>query len=214
MSAAARAADGGRDAGFRLVARAAALALALGAALVPSRIAFAAGQEITAAPPLLLAEAGSGAGTGEDDPAVRRSGPRPTGLPLPRFASLRSSEANMRAGPGIRYPVEWVYRRRGLPVKIIAEFDTWRKVQDWRGTVGWMHRSMLSGRRMAIVAVKDLIVLRKPRPGAPAVARVERGVIARLRRCRNAWCRIEAGGLTGWVPQVAIWGTEPGEVFD
>ena len=143
-----------------------------------------------------------------------RDAPKRTGLPLPRFASLRAGEVYMRAGPGTRYPVEWIYRRRGLPVQIIAEFDTWRKVRDWNGTVGWVHRAMLSGRRMAITLANDTVLRRNPAADAPAVARSEPGVIARILKCANAWCRIEARGVKGWVPRSALWGTLPGENMD
>jgi SH3-like domain-containing protein len=139
---------------------------------------------------------------------------RSTGLTLPRFASLRAREVNMRAGPGVRYPVEWVYKRRGLPVRIVAEFESWRKVRDWRGTIGWIHRSMLTGRRMAITAGRGSVMRRSPESNAPAVARIEPGVVAGLAACKKSWCRIEAGGLGGWVPRKAIWGIAKGEIFD
>jgi SH3-like domain-containing protein len=140
--------------------------------------------------------------------------PKRTGLPLPRFASLRASEVYMRTGPGTRYPVEWIYRRRGLPVQIIAEFDAWRKVRDWNGTVGWVHRAMLSGRRTAVTLANDTVLRRAPAADAPAVARSEPGVVARILKCAGAWCRIEARGIKGWVSRTALWGTLPGENVD
>lgn len=143
-----------------------------------------------------------------------RTGVRRTGLPLPRFASLRADEVNLRAGPGVRYPVEWVYRREGLPVMIVAEFDAWRKVRDWRGTEGWIHRSLLTGKRTAVVLDRGMMLRRKPAPKAPAVARLEGGVIARVLACEGKWCRIEAGGIRGWGPRGALWGTLPGERID
>ena len=86
-------------------------------------------------------------GTANDVSAQARN----SGLPLPRFVSLRADEVNMRTGPGVQYPVEWVYKRQGLPAEIIAEFGTWRKVRDWQGTQGWIHQSMLSGKRNFII---------------------------------------------------------------
>ena len=151
-------------------------------------------------------------GNVETDPNA--DAPRSTGLPLPRFASLRANEVYMRSGPGTRYPIEWIYRRRGLPVQIIAEFDTWRKVRDWNGAVGWIHRAMLTGKRTAITTAADTTLLREPDPGAPVVARAESGVVAQLLSCRGPWCRIEARGLKGWVPRGALWGTLPGEKVD
>ncbi|HEC14175.1 MAG TPA: hypothetical protein ENI72_00310, partial [Rhodospirillales bacterium] len=74
-----------------------------------------------------------------------------SGLPLPRFVSLRVNEVNMRTGPGVQYPIEWVYSRQYLPMEVIAEYSTWRKVRDWQGGQGWVHQSMLGGRRSFIV---------------------------------------------------------------
>ncbi len=149
----------------------------------------------------------------ETEPETRpgAEAPRGTGLPLPRFASLRAGEVYMRTGPGTRYPIEWIYRRRGLPVQIVAEFDAWRKVQDPQGTVGWVHRAMLAGRRTAVVIADGTMLLRNPAPDAPAVARAEVGVMAEILSCEGAWCRIEARGLRGWIPRAALWGTFPGE---
>lgn len=134
-------------------------------------------------------------------------GLRRTGLPLPRFASLRSPRVNLRAGPGVRYPVEWVYLRRGLPLMIVAEFDAWRKVRDWRGAVGWIHRSMLTGKRTVIAIASEVVLRRKPATDAPAVARTRAGVIARVITCQGDWCRIQAGGIRGWGRRSALWGT-------
>lgn len=146
--------------------------------------------------------------------ARARAGGRSTGLPLPRFASLRASKVNLRAGPGVRYPVEWVYQRQGLPVMIVAEFDAWRKVRDWRGTVGWIHRSMLTGKRTVVALGREVVLRRKPGPDTPPVARIEAGVVARVLACEDAWCRVEAGGLRGWARRRTLWGTLPGERID
>lgn len=143
-----------------------------------------------------------------------RSAPRATGLPLPRFASLRARKVYMRAGPGTRYPVEWIYRRRGLPVEIVAEFDTWRKVRDWTGTIGWVHRAMLSGKRTGITISADTVLRRSPGETAAAVARAEPGVVAEIENCEGAWCRITARGLTGWAARSQLWGVYPREKLD
>lgn len=146
-----------------------------------------------------------------DRKARPKSGLRQTGLPIPRYASLRSSKVNLRAGPGIRYPVEWVYLRRGLPLMIVAEFDAWRKIRDWHGSVGWVHRSMLAGKRTVITTAAEIILRRKPSPSAPAVARAKAGVIARVITCEGDWCRIQAGGISGWGRRSGLWGTLPNE---
>jgi SH3-like domain-containing protein len=159
-------------------------------------------------------EAGGRPADGAEDASSPHGGLKPTGLPLPRFASLRANEVFMRTGPGTRYPVEWIYRRRDLPVQIIAEFDTWRKVRDWNGAVGWVHRAMLSGRRTAITVADETVLRRAPDMNAPAVARAEAGVVARILSCDGAWCRIDAGGMTGWAPRRTLWGTSANEKVD
>ena len=139
-----------------------------------------------------------------------------SGLPLPRFVSLRSNEVNMRTGPGVQYPVEWVYSRKGLPVEVIAEFETWRKVRDWEGTQGWIHQSMLSGKRAVIITGDVRSLHTKDDAKSPLVARLEPGVIGRLMDCSegNGWCRIEADGHEGWLRHVDFWGAYKNEVFD
>ncbi|MDX1485712.1 MAG: SH3 domain-containing protein [Alphaproteobacteria bacterium] len=149
-----------------------------------------------------------------DTKTARPGGVRRTGLPLPRFASLRASKVNLRAGPGVRYPVEWVYQRRGLPVMITAEFDAWRRIRDWRGTVGWVHRAMLTGKRTVIAIGGDVVLRRAPSKASPAVARAQAGVIGRVLACDGAWCRIQAGGIKGWGQRRQFWGTLPKETIE
>src|SRR5262244_195685 len=134
-----------------------------------------------------------------------------TKLPLPRFVSLRSSEVNLRTGPGTNYPVDWVFVRRGLPVEIIAEFDVWRKIRDWQGTVGWVHQSMLDGRRTARVTGAERELRSEPAESAAIVARLAPGVIGRLLECDAAWCRIDVAGYRGWLRRDEFWGTYPDE---
>lgn len=129
-----------------------------------------------------------------------------SGLPLPRFVSLKSDEVNLRTGPGTRYPIDWIYRRRGLPVEIIDEFEDWRRVRDHDGTVGWVHRLMLVSERTVLVTGQMRMLRRRPEPGAPGLAYLEAGVIADLKDCDKAWCRIEAQGFEGWLPRGEIYG--------
>lgn len=139
-----------------------------------------------------------------------------SGLPLPRFVSLRAGEVNMRTGPGVQYPVEWVYMRKDLPVEIIAEFETWRKVRDWEGTQGWVHQSMLSGKR-TIMITGDVRILRKDDDAKSVTkARIEPGVVGRLVDCPkgNGWCQVEVAGHEGWLRHVDFWGAYKNEVFD
>src|SRR5690606_25372001 len=107
-------------------------------------------------------------------------GPKASGLPLPRFVSFRAEEVNLRTGPGVQYPVDWVYRRRNLPVEVIAEFGTWRKVRDIQGTQGWVHQSLLSSNRFVAITGQTRTLRRRADAQSPAVARVEPGVIAQV----------------------------------
>jgi len=134
-------------------------------------------------------------------------------LPVPRFASLRSDEVNLRAGPGERYPIEWVFTRKDMPVEIVREFANWRQVRDWQGTQGWVHERMVTGRRDVVVTGGIRELRRQPDPAAPLVARAEPGVIAKLLECQGAWCRIEAGDTTGWLLRSDIWGVYPEETY-
>ncbi len=127
-------------------------------------------------------------------------------LKVPRFVSLRFGKVNLRTGPGKDHPIEWVYRRRGLPVEVIRDYDTWRQVRDRWGTVGWIHVSNLTGRRTVLIDPKSALLRRTPQEAAAAVARAEAGAIAELRKCAAAWCRISAEGHTGWVRRSQIWG--------
>jgi SH3-like domain-containing protein len=147
-------------------------------------------------------------------PAVAQGLGIETGLPIPRFVSLRSNEVNLRTGPGTTYPVEWVYVRRGLPVEVIAEFDVWRRIRDWQNTIGWVHQSMLDGKRTALIVGSDRGLLREPTGTAPAVARLAPGVIARLLECDGLWCRLEADGYHGWLRRDEFWGSYPKETIE
>lgn len=126
--------------------------------------------------------------------------------PLPYFAALHADKVNLRAGPGDRYPIEWVYVRRDWPVQVIAHFDHWRRVRDWEGTEGWVHEKMITQQREVIVTGAVRALRQSPDPNAPMVARAEPGVIAKLDECRGDWCRIAAGDITGWVARADIWG--------
>lgn len=139
---------------------------------------------------------------------------RETGLPVPRYVSLHSSEVNVRAGPGSRYPIKWVFQRRSLPVEVVAEFDTWRKIRDFEGTEGWVHQSVLSGRRTVLVIGEIRTLRRDPGRSAPAVARMEPGVLGQLDDCRFEWCEIRVSGIAGWVSRAHIWGVDVKEALD
>jgi SH3-like domain-containing protein len=159
----------------------------LGALLVPA----------LPVPPPARADEGAGGAAG--------LGPE-TKLPLPRFVSLGSAEVNVRRGPGLAYRKDWVYRRRGLPVRIIDEYGQWRRIVDSDGAGGWVYHALLSGRRTVVVTA-DMATLRaRPGPEAPPVARAEQGVVARLGECVAGWCEIDADEAEGWVSVSDVWG--------
>lgn len=147
------------------------------------------------------------------EPATAQS---ETGLPLPRFVSLRADAVNLRTGPGRRYPIDWVYTRAGLPIKIVAEFEGWRQVRAQDGTTGWVHKSLLSGKRTVTVAGREDRIYREPSKSAQIAAFVEPGVNANLLECENGWCRISVDShrVAGWMPQDSLWGILPDEFVD
>ena len=134
-----------------------------------------------------------------------------TGLPLPRFAALRSDEVNMRSGPGTRFPIEWTYQRRELPVEIVREFELWRRIRDPEGTEGWVHQSTLMGRRSFIVRGapgSEVMLRRRAEDKAQPVARLRPGVVGRLRACEpnNPWCEAQIGEFRGHIRRADVWG--------
>lgn len=139
-----------------------------------------------------------------------------TGAPLPRWAALRSDEVNLRTGPGTRYPIDWVYHRRDLPVQIQREFDAWRLIEDQDGVKGWVHSATLAGRRGFVIKVADQTLRKSAADDAPPVATLRTGVAGRLRNCaaKAAWCEVEAGGHRGWLKRDVIWGIFPDEVIN
>lgn len=135
-------------------------------------------------------------------------------LPVPRFVSLKADEANLRTGPGIRYPVRWVYRKKWLPVEIVEEFDHWRKIRDVDGESGWVHKSLLSSRRTVFITDKQAVLRKHQEENAPPLLRAERGVIADVIECESRWCRVQIENVKGWAPKTAFWGAYSQEVFD
>lgn len=137
-----------------------------------------------------------------------------TGLPTPRFVSLSSGMANLRTGPGDRYPVTWLYQRKGLPLKVVKEYGIWRQVVDPDGETGWMHRTMISSQRTAIV-VNGIQELRaRPEASARVTWQIEPGVTGNISDCANSWCRFTINKHSGYIRYDAIWGVAPNEKFD
>jgi SH3-like domain-containing protein len=157
-------------------------------------------------------------------------------LPLPRFVSLQADEVYVRSGPGVKYPVKWVYKKPGLPVEVILEYEVWRKIKDHEGAIGWVHQTLLSGKRSGVIqyppltaeekkkaaalakagvtpAPEPIPVYQKPRENAQWVVKAAPGVIASLDECFPGWCLIAADGYKGWIDRKYIWGLYPGENF-
>jgi len=141
-----------------------------------------------------------------------------SGLPLPRFVSLSSGEVNVRIGPSFRHKIKFTFVKRGLPVEIVGEFGNWRQVRDAEGEDGWVHHSLLSGRRTAIVApwgAPEPIARRKDATGsARTEARLEPFVLATVDACDGTWCAVSAGRFRGHVRQTSLWGVYPNETID
>jgi SH3-like domain-containing protein len=138
-----------------------------------------------------------------------------SGLPVPRFVSLKADKVNVHIGPAKTYEVKWVYQRAGLPVEITAEFENWRRIRDADGTEGWIYHSLLSGRRtgQVIAKSKDMLVPvhEKTDGDSTVLAKLEPGVLGAVKRCNDGWCRISGKGYDGWIQQVRLWGVYPNE---
>ena len=135
-----------------------------------------------------------------------------TNLPIPRFVSMKASEGNVRRGPSLTHKIDWVFKRRDMPLQITAEHGHWRRVQDRDGAGGWVHYSLLSGTRTVIVERDALVLHAKPDLNTPAKAKLQIGVVARLGKCNREWCRLNAGGYKGWARKDAMWGVKPDEL--
>ena len=145
-----------------------------------------------------------------------------SGLPVPRYVSLKSDRVNLREGPAKDHRTTWIFQRAGLPVEITAEFETWRKVRDSEGSEGWVLHSLLSGRRTGLgmpwkKGAKDVataLLYGKPDAGAAAVAKLQPGVLANIRSCDKTWCRVNGEGFDGFVHQAELWGVYPNEIIE
>ncbi|WP_430912750.1 SH3 domain-containing protein [Methylobacterium sp. sgz302541] len=181
-------------------------------------------RALTLASAAMLAALSSGTlAAGPPETAV---GPA-TKLPLPRYASLKTDRVNLREGPSKDHRTLWVFQRAGLPVEIVAEFETWRRIRDSEGTEGWVLHSLLSGRRTAVVtAVKganapaDIPLRAKADESAADEARLQAGVIGSVKSCTGSWCRLivalpgKRGDVDGYIRQDRLWGVYPNEKVD
>jgi SH3-like domain-containing protein len=138
----------------------------------------------------------------------------PSGLPIPRYVSLKSDEVNMRVGPGKRYPITLVYRREHLPVMIIEEFAHWRRIRDFEGSTGWVHKGLLDGMRTAIIMDKQQNLYARPEATSRTVMRADAMVVGEVKACLPDWCMLEIEGHDGWIRKADIWGVSREETFE
>jgi SH3-like domain-containing protein len=138
-----------------------------------------------------------------------------SGLPVPRFVSLKPDRVTVRGGPNRDHEIAFVFTRSGLPVEITAESDNWRRIRDWEGSEGWVYHSLLSGRRTALVSAKqqdELVPLYDKADAQSAlVARLQPGVLAVVKHCSGTWCHITGPGFDGWIVQERLWGVYANE---
>ena len=163
--------------------------------------------------------AGAAALVAPATPAAADQVGKASGLAVPRYVSLKSDRVNLREGPSKDHRTTWIFERAGLPVEITAEFETWRKVRDSEGSEGWVLHSLLSGRRTALVTPwkrdgAPVALLAKPGDGESIVARLEPNVLANVRSCDKAWCRVNGAGFDGFIKQADLWGVYPNEVIE
>jgi SH3-like domain-containing protein len=163
----------------------------------------------------IVAQSDAGVITGSTSPAQQLGH---SGLPIPRFVSLKTEKVNVRKGPSSDHAVAWVYQSKGLPVEITAEFETWRRIRDAEGTEGWILHNMLAAKRTALIAPsrKDTFInlMTSPSVESGAVAKLASGVQGEIKTCDGKWCHIIASGYDGYIDQNMIWGAYPGEVVN
>ena len=136
-----------------------------------------------------------------------------TNLPIPRFVTLKGSQGNARRGPGLTHRIDWVFTREGMPLKITAEYEHWRRVEDVDGAGGWIHYTLLSGVRSVLVTQDMAQAYANPDERSQVVFQSELGVIAKLLLCQPDWCRISVEGDKGWVKKTVLWGVDPKETY-
>src|SRR5262249_16615661 len=149
-------------------------------------------------PPLVAS-----AWAGDKSVANQRKG---SGLPIPRFASLRSDEVNVRTGPGTRYPVAWGFKRKGMRVEIVAEYEVWRKIRDWQGARGWVHQSLLTGKRSFIIPAKPTNLHKTPAASAEVMAKLEPEVMGEIRSWVGVGCGVGVSSVGGWIKGTGLGG--------
>ncbi len=137
-----------------------------------------------------------------------------TNLPIPRYVSLKGHEGNARRGPGLTHRIDWVFKASGMPLRITAEHEHWRRVEDSEGLGGWVHYSLLSGVRAVLVIQDQAEFHDKPDASSQVAFKAERNVIGKLLECNKDWCRVSTDGDKGWIEKTALWGVDPDEILN
>jgi SH3-like domain-containing protein len=167
-------------------------------------------QKTTAEPAIPSAPAKAGPAKPARDP---RKG-AVTGLPIPRYVTLKGGEGNARRGPGLTHRIDWVFTTAGTPLRVTAEYDTWRRVEDFEGMGGWIHFTLLSGVR-GIIVTKDMAEFHVlPDTASPVAFQAEAGALAKIMTCSLDWCRVKVDGEKGWALKSDFWGVDPDEVIE
>ncbi|MAS43414.1 MAG: hypothetical protein CML46_03010 [Rhodobacteraceae bacterium] len=191
--------------------------IAFGLALTLGPATSARAQAASASTAQAAPDAPSGAATDPGPASATEPAPTTgpvTGLPMPRYVSLKATKANVRRGPGMTHRVDWVFMRRGMPLEVIAEYGHWRRVRDQEGGFGWVHYSMLSGVRTALVTPVEADLREDASTASPVVARAAPGVVLKVEACGRDWCEVYKDGVEGWLPKTALWGVAGDEIFD
>jgi len=133
----------------------------------------------------------------------------PSGLPVPRYVTIKFDPVNARAGPGDDHKLLWVYHAKGLPVQVVAETADWRRICDPDGSLSWVHKRSVDGRRAAMrLQAAPLALHTGPRDSAAVVAYLAPRAVAQLDKCQKGWCRLQAGQAEGWTEQDQVWGAD------
>jgi len=152
------------------------------------------------------------------EPAPAQTPGTTSGLPVPRFVSLRSDRVHVRVGPAVDHDIRWTFARTGWPVEIVAESDNWRRIRDAEGAEGWVHHALLSSRRTALIAPsskeKFFPVFEAADSKSRVSAELQPGVLATVRNCRGGWCRISGERFDGYIEQTRLWGVYPDETVE
>lgn len=166
-------------------------------------------QLVTAARALLKSAAlGLAAACAVAGPLAAADRATPSGLPVPRFVSIKKTPANARSGPGDDQRVLFVYNVRGVPLQVIAETTEWRRVCDPEGQTSWLHKRLIDAQRTVMnTAPQPAPLYSRPRPDARPNALLNARALATLVRCDKGWCKIRLDGASGWVREGALWGT-------